>query len=96
MKRSRVTLFAIAAALVAATSASAGPLLQDDKPSLRRSEEARKNDAEIDQQFRTRRDSNDAPAAKGDPWAGVRSQPAEPVAATSAAKKATTKGSAKN
>lgn len=90
MKRLRNTLF-IAAALAAATTASAGPLLQDDKPSLRRSEEARKNDADIDQEFRARRDSNEAPKAKSDPWSGVRSEPAAAVA-----KKPAPKASVKN
>ncbi len=80
MNPPRIALL-IASAFVAVTAAPAvaQKMMQDAKPSLSRSEEAKKNDALFDQEFRNRRDGDSTPQAKADPWAGVRSEPAPPA-----------------
>jgi hypothetical protein len=85
MTRSHLTVF-IAAALIAATAAPAlAEILQNEKRTLGRSDEAKRNDAAFDQQFRAR--GADEPEAKADPWAGVRQQPAPPSQPASSTKK---------
>lgn len=75
----------IAAALVAAFSVPAyAQLTQDKRPTTFRSEEAKQNDAAIDQEYRRRHEygkADQANNAKADPWSGVRSStPAAPAA----------------
>jgi hypothetical protein len=81
MKRSHIKIL-IAAAFVAITTAPTLAGMLDEKPNLSRSEDAKKNDALFDQEYRARRESSAAPEAKADPWASIRNQPAQPTAAT--------------
>jgi hypothetical protein len=86
MTRSHLTVF-IAAALIVATAAPAlAEILQNERRTLGRSEDAKQNDAAFDQQFRAR-GAGDTPEAKADPWAGVRQQPAPPPQPAATAKK---------
>ena len=83
MHRSYLQVFAAAALLTASSvpAAAQQQLLQKDKVNLQRSDEAKKNDADFDQQFRARRDSGQADNTKADPWSGVRTQTPQPETA---------------
>jgi hypothetical protein len=69
------------AVLLAATAVPAfAEVLQDPKPTLGRSEEAKKNDAAFDAQYRARGESSQT-EVKADPWGGVRT-PTQPTNTT--------------
>jgi hypothetical protein len=77
-----------AASLVLVTAAPA--FAQQGKGLTGRSEEALRNDAAYDAQYRTRRGADDT-APKADPWGSVRtqaSQPSAPATPSASTKKA--------
>lgn len=85
MKRSHLEMLA-AASLVLATAAPA--FAQQGKGITGRSDEALKNDAAYDAQYRSRH-GNDEAAPKADPWGSVRTQASQPATtATTTRKKA--------
>lgn len=88
MSHSHIKMLAAAAVVTAlATPGFAQGLLQDAKPTLQRSDDAKKADADYDKQFRSRSNSDDPTAAKADPWGTVRTPAAQQP---TAAKKPTT------
>ncbi len=69
-------------------AAAAPAFAQAQKGITGRSDEALKNDAAYDAQYRSRRNDDDA-AQKADPWGNVRTPASQPkTAATTATKKA--------
>jgi hypothetical protein len=63
--------------------AAAAPAFAQGKGITGRSEEAMKNDAAYDAQYRSRR-GNDEAAPKADPWGTVRTQASQPTAPATA------------
>jgi len=91
MKRSHWKICTAALFVVATATPTLAEVLQDPRPTVGRSEEAKQNDAAFDAQYRARRNSDDGSSApKADPWGGVRTPVGQPAAA------ATTKKSTKN
>ena len=88
MRRSHLKIFAAAVFAIAGTVATGAlpafaEVLQDPKPNMGRSEEAKQNDAAFDAQYRARARQDTDNGPKADPWGGVRA----PASQTTPAKK---------